>query len=86
MSINRGMDKEKDVIHTCTHTCAYTHTQWNITQPWDKNKIMPFGATWMQLEILVLNEPSQIYDIWKTNIWYHLNVESKRKWYKGTYL
>ena len=30
--------------------------QWNTTQP-QKNKTMPFAATWMDLEIIVLSEP-----------------------------
>ena len=48
-----------------------------------KNEIMPFVATWMGLEIIILSEVSQT----KTNIiWYHLYVESKKKWYKGNYL
>ena len=38
-----------------------------------KNEIMPFAATWMDLEIVLLIEVSQI----KTNITYHLYVESK---------
>ena len=47
-----------------------------------KNEIMPFTATWVDLENIILSEVSQI----KTNIiWYHLYVESK-KWYKWTYL
>ena len=37
-----------------------------------KNKIMPFAATWMDLEIIILSEVSQT----KTNIWYHSYVES----------
>lgn len=38
-----------------------------------KNGIMPFAATWMQLEILILSELRQR----KTNIlWDHLYVES----------
>ena len=37
---------------------------------------MPFAATWMDLEIIVLSEVSQT----KTNIiWEHLYVESKKK-------
>ena len=40
-----------------------------------KNEIMPFAATWMDLEIIILGEGSQA----KTNIMgYHLYVESKR--------
>ena len=40
-----------------------------------KNEIMPFAATWMNLEIIILSEISQS----KTNtIWYHLYVESKK--------
>ena len=39
-----------------------------------KNKIMPFAATWMVLEIIIISEVSQR----KTNsIFYHLHVESK---------
>ena len=37
--------------------CGNVHLpQWNITQPQKKNKIMPFAAMEMQLEILVLSE------------------------------
>ena len=40
-----------------------------------KNEILPFAATWMDLEIIILSEVSQT----KTNIiWYHLYVESKK--------
>ena len=38
-----------------------------------KNKIMPFVASWMDLEIIILSEVSQ------TNIiWYHLYVKSNK--------
>jgi len=46
MSINRGMDKE-DVAHT-----------YNGILSIEKNEIMPFSATWMDLEI-ILSEVSQ---------------------------
>ena len=36
--------------------------EWNITIK--KNEIMPFAATWRDLEIIILSEVSQI----KTNI------------------
>ena len=49
-----------------------THTQWNNSHK--KNKIMPFVATQMQLEIIILNELSEkkrqiliLYDI--TQMW-----------------
>ena len=48
----------------------------------EKNEIMPFAATWMDLEIIMLSEVRQK----ETNtIWYHLYVESKI-WHKWTYL
>ena len=43
MTINRGMDKE-DIVY-------YSDIE--------KNEIMPFAATWMDLEIITLSEESQ---------------------------
>ena len=53
ISINRGMDKE-DVVH---NTMEY----YSVIK---MNKIMPFAATQMDLEIVILSEVSQT----KTNI------------------
>ena len=35
---------------------VHIHTQWNITQPLKKNKILPFARTWMDLEGIMLSE------------------------------
>ena len=72
MSINRGMDKE--MVHVY-NGILFSH----------KNEIMPFTATWMALEIVVLSEINQTekdkYDI----IQYPLYVESKMDTNELTY-
>ena len=68
----------------CRYTLSiykYTVAMWRVCvmeyYSAIKNEIMPFAATWMDLEITILSEVSQR----KTNIiWYHLYVESKI-WY-----
>ena len=49
MSINRGLDKEK-VVH------IYVVEYYLAIK---KNEAMPFVATWMELEIIILSEISQ---------------------------
>ena len=48
-----------------------------------KNEIMPFTATWMDLDIVLLSEDRQTKEKYcmKTLI-----CESKKKWYKWIYL
>ena len=45
-------------IYTHTHTHIYTHTTEYYSAK-KKNKILSFAATWMQLDIVVLNEVNQ---------------------------
>ena len=69
MSIDRGMDKE-DVVHIYN----------GILLSHKKNEIMPFAATWMDLEIFILSEESQtnrerqissdIVYMWNLKKWY----------------
>ena len=64
---------KEDVVH------IYTMEYYSAIK---KNKRMPFAATWMQLESLILSEAGKR----KTNTkWYRLYVES-RIWRKWTYL
>ena len=45
--------------HSHTHTHTHTHTMeyYSATK---KNKLMPFAATWVDLEVIILTEVSQI--------------------------
>ena len=47
MFINRGVD-EKDVVHI-----YYTTEYYSVIK---KNEAMPFTATWMDLEIIILHK------------------------------
>ena len=51
------MDKE-DEVHAYTHTHTHTHTM-EYYQAIKKKERMPFAATWIQLEIIILSEVSQ---------------------------
>ena len=54
---------------------TYTHNTHNgILLRHKKNEIIQFVATWMDLEIIILNDVSQT----KTNVIYHLLLESKK--------
>ena len=57
------MDKE-DVVYTHTHTHTHTHTNTYINtieyySATNKNEILPFVITWMDLEGITLGEIRQ---------------------------
>ena len=75
MSINRGIDKE-DVVHIYN----------GILLSHKKNKIMPFAATWLDLEVVILSELSQterqmsdIVYMWNLNKRVQINLFTKQK-------
>ena len=47
------------MLHTRTHTHTHTHTL-EYGSAIKKNELMPFAATWMDLEIIILSEVGQI--------------------------
>ena len=50
------MDKEHEV---CIYICEYIYIYMNIYKYYSaikKNKIVPFSATWMDLEIIILSK------------------------------
>ena len=52
--------------------CRYTMEHYLATK---RNEILPFAATWIDLEGIMLSEISQR----KTNtVWYHVYVELKK--------
>ena len=62
--------------------CRYTMEHYSAMK---RNKILPFAATWIDLEGIMLSEISQR----KTNtVWYHVYVELENKTsdYKGNRL
>ena len=56
MLINRWLDKE-DVA--CTHTHTHTHTHTRILFSHEKNEIMLFAATWLELKGIMPGEMSK---------------------------
>ena len=70
----------------CASTEKWTKKMWYIyTMEYysviKKNEIIPFAATWMDLEIFIVNEVRQRINI----IWHPFCAESKKKWYKWAY-
>ena len=61
MSINKGLDKADVYRYTMEYHSAFK-----------KNEIIPFAATWLDLEIIILSEVS----LTKKNITYVKNLKN----------
>ena len=63
-------------------SCVYVHTHITHRMEYysgiEKNEIIQFVATWMNLEIIILIDVSQR----QTDVIYHLLLESKKKGHK----
>ena len=70
------------LTHSYIYMCVYTYTHMYIMECYwivQNDGILPFLATWVDLENIILGEVRT-----KTNIiWYHLYVQNKI-WYKWT--
>lgn len=81
----RGIDKEDYLFPpNLRNTYIYIHTYMHTVEYYSamkKNEIMLFAAIRMQLDIITLSKVSQTKT---TTIWYHLCMESNKKWYKWT--
>ena len=71
----------------CPLTDEWIKKMWFIYtmeyySPIKKNEIMPFAATWMDLEIIILSKVSQTEKDKYHMISLILYVESKKEWYK----
>ena len=67
------MDKDVEYTHTHIHTHTYTMGYHSAIK---KNKIKSLAVTWMDLEIIILNEVNPTEK--DNTIWYHFYVESKK--------
>ena len=53
----RERERERERECVCVCVCFHTYNEKLVIQ--EKNEIMPFVATWMDLEITILSEGSQ---------------------------
>ena len=53
MSINEEMDKENVYMCVCVCVCVYTMEYYSTIK---RNDMVPFAATWIDLEIVTLSE------------------------------
>ena len=54
------MDKEDMHTHTRARAHTHTHTHREYYSAIQKNEILPFATTWMDLQAIMLSEISQI--------------------------
>ena len=74
LSIDWWMDKENEVcVCVCVCVCVRAHN--GILLGNEKNEILPFVTTWMELKYIMLSEISQS----EKDIWFHSYVEFQKQ-------